>query len=122
MTRLTETAQAAQCAALDRADRTGSTHVPVRRLLLLAPPLLLAALEIAHPQPDENAQALMDVATWFAGFHVIQLVLAGLVALSVFLLADSFGRASACADQPLHVAVRHARTVPSLGGCGSGRP
>lgn len=95
VTRLTETAQAEQSAALDRADRTGSTHLPLRRLLLLAPPLLLAALEIAHPQPDENAQALMDVATWFAGFHVIQLVLAGLVALSVFLLADSFGRASA---------------------------
>ena len=36
----------------------------------------------------------MDVATWFAVFHVIQLVLVGLVALSVLLLADDFGRAS----------------------------
>ena len=34
--------------------------------LLLAPPLLLAVLEIFHPQPDFNAQALMDASTWFA--------------------------------------------------------
>jgi hypothetical protein len=66
-----------------------------RRVLLLAPPLALAALEILHPQPDETVQALMDASTWFAGFHVIQLVLTGLVGLSVLLLADSFGRASA---------------------------
>ena len=66
-----------------------------RRVLLLAPPLALAALEYLHPQPDENVQALMDASTWFAGFHVIQLALTGLVALSVLLLADSFGRASA---------------------------
>lgn len=66
-----------------------------RRVLLLAPPLALAALEIFHPQPDETVQALMDVSTWFAAFHVIQLALAGLVALSVLLLADSFGRAGA---------------------------
>jgi hypothetical protein len=37
----------------------------------------------------------MDVSTWFAGFHVIQLALTGLVAMSVLLLADSFGRATA---------------------------
>jgi hypothetical protein len=66
-----------------------------RRVLLLAPPLALAALEILHPQPDETAQALMDASTWFAGFHVIQLALTGLVGLSVLLLADSFGRANA---------------------------
>jgi len=42
-----------------------------------------------------NAQAVMDVATWFALFHAIQLVLIGLVGLSVLLLADSFGRAAA---------------------------
>jgi hypothetical protein len=67
----------------------------LRRPLLLVPPLALAVLEIFHPQPDENAQALMDVATWFAGFHVIQLALTGLVGLSVLLLADGFGRATA---------------------------
>ena len=81
--------------AFERADRIWPMPVPLRRLLLLLPPLLLAGLEILHPQPDENAQALMDVSTWFAGFHVIQLTLTGLVGLSVLLLADSFGRASA---------------------------
>ena len=69
--------------------------VRLRRLLLLGPPLLLAGFEILHPQPDETVQALMDASTWFAGFHVIQLALAGLVALSVLVLADSFGRATA---------------------------
>jgi hypothetical protein len=71
--------------------------VALRRVLLLAPPLALAALEIIHPQPDENPQALMDVATWFAGFHVIQLVLTGFVAMSVLLLADSLAYAKAWA-------------------------
>jgi hypothetical protein len=69
--------------------------VPLRRTLLLVPPLLLAAFEIVHPQPDDNAQAVMDASTWFATFHVIQLALIGLVALSVLLLADGFGYASA---------------------------
>ena len=76
-------------------ERAWVLPTTLRRVLLLAPPLALAALEIVHPQPDENAQALMDVATWFAGFHAIQLVLTGFVALSVLLLADSFGRANA---------------------------
>ena len=35
------------------------------------------------------------LATWFAAFHVIQLVLVGLVALTVVLLADEFGAAGA---------------------------
>jgi hypothetical protein len=38
---------------------------------------------------------MLGAATWFATFHVIQLMLIGLVALSVFLLADVFGRANA---------------------------
>src|ERR671919_818286 len=76
-------------------DRTWALPAAARRVLLLAPPLALAALEIIHPQPDENVQALMDASTWFAGFHVIQLALTGLVGLSVLMLADSFGRASA---------------------------
>ena len=66
-----------------------------RRVLVLAPPLAFAALAIAHPRPDVNAQAVMDVATWFMTFHLIQLALTGLVALSVLLIADDFGRASA---------------------------
>src|SRR5918999_2102100 len=76
-------------------DRAWVLPGTIRRALLLGPPLLLAGLEYIHPQPDENVQALMDEATWFAGFHVIQLVLTGFVALSVLLLADSFGRAAA---------------------------
>ncbi len=66
-----------------------------RRLLLLAPPLVLAGYTVLHPNPDHNAQALMDASTWFMGFHMIQLGLVGLVAISVFLLADELGRASA---------------------------
>ena len=76
-------------------DQTWALPVTTRRVLMLAPPLALAALEIVHPQPDETVQALMDASTWFAGFHVIQLALTGFVALSVLLLADSFGRANA---------------------------
>ena len=71
----------------------------VRRVLLLGPPLMLAGLEIAHPQPEFSVQGLLDVATWFAVFHVIQLVLTGLVAVSVLLLADSFGQATAWATR-----------------------
>jgi hypothetical protein len=63
-------------------------------VLLLVPPLLLAGLEIAHPQPQMNVQAIMDASTWFATFHVIQLALIGLAALSVLLLADNYGRAT----------------------------
>jgi hypothetical protein len=80
---------------VQRADRTWPMPLPLRRVLLLVPPLLLAGLEVLHPQPDETVQALLDVSTWFAGFHVIQLALTGFVGLSVLLLADSFGRADA---------------------------
>ena len=86
---------AEQGGAFHGADPTWRLPMPLRRVLLLLPPLLLAGLEIIHPQPEANAQAVMDVSTWFAGFHVIQLVLIGAVALSVLLLADSFGRANA---------------------------
>jgi hypothetical protein len=81
--------------AFPRAARIWPMPVPLRRMLLLVPPLLLAGLEYFHPQPDETVQALMNASTWFAGFHVIQLALTGLVGLSVLLLADSFGRANA---------------------------
>jgi hypothetical protein len=69
--------------------------VPLRRLLILLPPVLLACLEVIHPQPEANAQAVMDVSTWFAGFHFIQLALIGPVALAVLLQANSLGRANA---------------------------
>jgi hypothetical protein len=67
----------------------------VRRVLLLAPPLAFAAFEGLHPRPDVNAEAVMEVATWFAAFHAIQLVLIGLVAISVAILADELGAARA---------------------------
>ena len=95
MTMFDGTMSVDQGGAFDRANRTWPMPIALRRVLLFVPPLLLAGLEIIHPQPDENAQALMDVATWFAGFHVIQLALTGLIALSVLVLADSFGRAHA---------------------------
>jgi hypothetical protein len=66
-----------------------------RRLLILAPPLVLAGFTVLHPNPDHNVQALMDASSWFMGFHMIQLTLVGLVGVSVFLLADQLGRAAA---------------------------
>lgn len=68
---------------------------PAHRALLIAPPLVFAGFTILHPQPDENTQALLDASTWFMAYHMIQLPLIGLVAISVLLLADAFGRASA---------------------------
>ncbi len=65
-----------------------------RRVLLLAPPLVLAGFTVLHPNPDHNVQALIDASTWFMGFHMIQLGLVGLAAVSVFVLADQFHRAS----------------------------
>jgi len=41
----------------------------------------------------------MDASTWFATFHAIQLGLIGLVGVSVLLLADNFGRATAWATR-----------------------
>jgi hypothetical protein len=92
MTMATETRDvAAPC----QTDPTWQLPTPLRRPLLLLPPLLLAGLEVLHPSPDVNAQAVLDVATWFTVFHVIQLALIGTVGLSFLLLAASFGRASA---------------------------
>jgi hypothetical protein len=78
-----------------------SWRLPVRlhRAALLLPPLLLACLEIFHPQPEPTVQALLDVSTWFAVFHVIQLVLIGLIGLSVMLLADGYGGANSWATR-----------------------
>ena len=78
-------------------QREGLWNLPhgARRVLLLAPPLLLAGFTVLHPQPDHNTQALMDASTWFMAYHMVQLGLVGLVAVSVFLLADDLGRAGA---------------------------
>ena len=76
-------------------DTTWWLPLPLRRALLLTPPLALAVLEVFHPNPAFNVQALLDASVWFAWFHVIQLVLTGLVAMSVLLLAADYGRANA---------------------------
>ncbi len=78
-----------------QADATWSLPLPLRRALLLTPPLALAVLQVFHPHPEYNVSALLDASTWFAWFHVIQLVLTGMVALSVLLLAADFDRANA---------------------------
>ena len=62
-----------------------------RRALILGPPLVLSIFEIFHPQPDQTAEAVMDVAGWFALFHGIQLVLIPFLALSIALLAEDLG-------------------------------
>jgi len=74
-----------------QAEQPASRLGPGEWVLVLAPPLALAALEIFHPQPDQNVSALLDVATWFTVFHVAQLALIGLVGLSVLLLARQVG-------------------------------
>ena len=64
-----------------------------RRLVLLGTPLALAVLEIFHPQPDSVAEGV-EQGGWFLWFHMIQLVLTGLIALAVYLLTDGLaGRA-----------------------------
>ena len=64
-----------------------------RRLVLLGTPLALAVLEIFHPQPDSVAEGV-EQGGWFLWFHMIQLLLTGLIALAVYLLTDGLaGRA-----------------------------
>lgn len=76
-------------------ERAWALPATVRSVLLVVPPLALATLAAIHPRPEVELQAVMDIATWFAAFHVIQLVLMGLVAITVVLLADEFGAAGA---------------------------
>jgi hypothetical protein len=63
----------------------------LRRILTLAPPLVVAVYEIFHPNPDVTAAAVMEVAGWFALFHAIQLVLFPFLVLSIALLAQNLG-------------------------------
>lgn len=76
-------------------ERLWRLPITARRVLLLGPPLAFAAFTVLHPQPDDNTRALLDDSTWFMAYHMIQLPLIGLVAISVLLLADGFGRAGA---------------------------
>ena len=61
-----------------------------RRLVLLATLLALAVLEVFHPHPDSVAEGV-EQGGWFLWFHMIQLVLTGLIALAVYLLTDGAG-------------------------------
>lgn len=65
----------------------------LRRLVLLGTPLALAVLEVFHPQPDSVAEGV-EQGAWFMWFHMIQLLLTGLIALAVYLLTEGLeGRA-----------------------------
>lgn len=62
-------------------------NLSLRRLVLLGTPLALAVLEVFHPQPDSVAEGV-EQGAWFMWFHLIQLLLTGLIALAVYLLTD----------------------------------
>ena len=57
----------------------------LRRLVLFGTPLALAVLEVFHPQPDRVAEGI-EQGEWLLWFHMIQLLLTGLIALAVYLL------------------------------------
>jgi hypothetical protein len=64
-----------------------------RRVVLLGSPLALAILEIFHPNPTNDAEAV-EQGAWFMWFHIIQVPLIGLIALAVYLLTEGLeGRA-----------------------------
>lgn len=71
--------------------QAGQLSFTLRRVLILAPPLVLAVYEVFHPQPDVTAAAVMEVAGWFALFHAIQLILFPFLVLSIALLAQNLG-------------------------------
>jgi hypothetical protein len=65
-----------------------------RRLVILGTPLALAVLEMFHPTPDSVVEGV-EQGGWFLWFHMIQLLLTGLIALAVYLLTDGLsGRAA----------------------------
>jgi len=65
----------------------------LRRLILLGTPLVLAILEIFHPQPGGVGESV-EQGGWFMWFHIIQVPLIGLIALAVYLLTEGLeGRA-----------------------------
>jgi hypothetical protein len=67
----------------------------LRRLVLLGAPLVLALLEIFHPERPTSAGEAVEQGVWFMWFHFIQVPLIGLIALGVYLLCDGLeGRAA----------------------------
>ena len=74
-------------------DVTAADHTLLRRLVLLGTPLALALWEIFHPQPGGVADTV-EQGGWFMWFHMIQVPLIGLIALTVYLLTQGLdGRA-----------------------------
>jgi hypothetical protein len=66
----------------------------LRRVVLLGSPLVLAILEIFHPERPNGASEAVEQGVWFMWFHFIQVPLIGLIALAVYLLTDGLeGRA-----------------------------
>ena len=61
-------------------------HLLARRILVICPALALAVLETLHPNPSGAKDAIQS--DWFFWFHMIQLPLVALVAVSVFLLTS----------------------------------
>lgn len=65
----------------------------IRRLILLGPPLALAVLTTFHPL-QHPAELEGAVTRWLA-LHVLQVVLCGLLAYSIWILLDGIaGRAA----------------------------
>jgi hypothetical protein len=69
------------------ATTVGSGRRLVTRLVLLGAPLALAVLEVFHPR-KEDASGAIGEADWFFWFHMIQLPLTSLVALSAYMLTQ----------------------------------
>src|SRR5918998_5267885 len=66
----------------------------LRRVVLLGAPLVLALLEIFHPERPTSAGEAVEQGVWFMWFHFIQVPLIGLMALAVYLLTEGLeGRA-----------------------------
>src|SRR5918998_3784496 len=66
----------------------------LRRVVLLGAPLVLALLEIFHPERPTSAGEAVEQGVWFMWFHIIQVRLSGLIALAVYLLTEGLeGRA-----------------------------
>jgi hypothetical protein len=65
-----------------------------RKVVLLGTPLVLAILEIFHPERPNSASEAVEQGVWFMWFHFIQVPLIGLMALAVYLLTEGLeGRA-----------------------------
>ena len=95
-----------------------------RRLLVLAPPLVLGVLEIGHPGVTPGtpiAATLMPMIGWWTTLHVAQVPLFALLGLTVWLLVrDLEGRAPRVSGRALAVFVVVYPAFDAAVGVGSG--